>query len=122
VRFALLCMGGDLLESERSHFAPSVEVRREVGETYSPLKGVYRNYELTHVIGDERDLIGVRTGHRHLPLPRQFNDKPAGVRVSAVPNATNLLLNNYRSLATSIAIGIIFLNSESLASFTAGDV
>jgi len=57
-------IGGDLPESGRSHLALSVEVRREVGETYSPLKGIYRNYELTHVIGDERDLIGVRTVHR----------------------------------------------------------
>lgn len=35
-----------------------------VGETYSPIKGIYRNDELTHVIGDKRDLIGVRTFHR----------------------------------------------------------
>ena len=57
-------VGGDLPLPERQHFCLSVEVRREQGELYSPLKGVYRNYELTHVIGDERDLIGVRTVHR----------------------------------------------------------
>ncbi len=57
-------VSGDLPLSERQYFCLSVEVRREEGELYSPLKGVYRNYELTHVIGDERDLIGVRTVHR----------------------------------------------------------
>jgi len=39
----------------------SVEIRREQGEGYSPIKGMYRNYELNYVIGDELDLIGVRT-------------------------------------------------------------
>lgn len=58
------CIGGDLPETERYYFSLSVEVRREIGESYSPLRGLYRNYELTHVIGDERDLIGVRTVHR----------------------------------------------------------
>ena len=42
-------------------FSVSVEIRRERGETYSPIRGMYRNYELIYVIGDERDLIGVRT-------------------------------------------------------------
>ena len=51
-------------ESEQSYFSLSIEVRREKGESYGPIKGVYRNYEVTHVIGDERDLVGVRTVHR----------------------------------------------------------
>lgn len=42
----------------------SVEVRREVGEAYSPVKGVLRQYELMYVVGDERDLILLRTKHR----------------------------------------------------------
>jgi hypothetical protein len=44
--------------------AISVEARRELGEEYSLLKGVLRNYELLYVIGDERDLIGLRANHR----------------------------------------------------------
>jgi len=42
-------------------FSVSVEIRRERGEVYSPIQGMYRAYELIYVIGDERDLIGVRT-------------------------------------------------------------
>jgi len=38
----------------------SVEARREPGETYSPLTGLFRQFELMYVIGDERDLIGSR--------------------------------------------------------------
>jgi len=42
----------------------SAETRKEVGETYSSVKGFFRQYELTYVIADERDLIGLRTGYR----------------------------------------------------------
>lgn len=57
-------LGSETPKSEQGYFSLSIEVRREKGESYDPLKGVYRNYEVTHVIGDERDLIGVRTVHR----------------------------------------------------------
>jgi hypothetical protein len=42
----------------------SVEIRKERGESYSPMKGLFRQYELMYVVGDERDLIGLRTNHR----------------------------------------------------------
>ena len=45
-------------------FSVSVEIRREQFETYNPIRGLYRTYEMTHVVGDERDLFGVRTIHR----------------------------------------------------------
>ena len=54
----------ELPKRESKPFCISVEVRREQGESFGPIKGLYRNYELTHVIGDERDLIGLRTVHR----------------------------------------------------------
>jgi hypothetical protein len=44
--------------------AISVEIRKERGETFSPVKGLLRQYELMYVIGDERDLIGLRTNYR----------------------------------------------------------
>lgn len=44
--------------------AISVEVRREREESYSPLKGLLRQFELTYVITDERDAILLRTKHR----------------------------------------------------------
>ena len=47
------------------YVAISVEVRKEKGESYSPLLGLLRTYELTYVVGDERDLIGLRANHRH---------------------------------------------------------
>jgi hypothetical protein len=44
--------------------AVSAEIRKEKGESYSPWRGLLREYELTYVIGDERDLIGLRTNQR----------------------------------------------------------
>ncbi|HSB53718.1 MAG TPA: DUF4105 domain-containing protein [Gemmatimonadales bacterium] len=43
------------------YLAVSVEARREVGETYGALKGLFRRFELIYVVGDERDLIGRRS-------------------------------------------------------------
>ena len=42
----------------------SIETRRERGETYSPIRGLLRQFELYCVMGDERDLILLRTNHR----------------------------------------------------------
>ena len=42
----------------------SIETRMETGEAYSSIKGFFRQYELTYVVADERDLIGLRTNYR----------------------------------------------------------
>ena len=42
----------------------SIETRKEKGEVYSALKGFFRQYELTYVIADERDLVRLRTNFR----------------------------------------------------------
>lgn len=48
----------------RDFVAFSIETRKEIGEQYSAIKGFFRNYELTYVVADERDVIGVRALHR----------------------------------------------------------
>jgi len=42
------------------HVAISVEIRKEKKEDYSPLRGMFRHYEIAYIVGDERDLIGLR--------------------------------------------------------------
>ena len=42
----------------------SVELRREVGESFHPIAGIYRQFELHYVVGTERDLLGLRTNVR----------------------------------------------------------
>jgi hypothetical protein len=49
------------------HVAVSVEARKERGEGYSSAQGFFKRYELIYVVGDERDLIRVRTNYRRDP-------------------------------------------------------
>lgn len=46
------------------HLAISIETRKEKGETYSALRGFFRQYELYYVVADERDVVRLRTNHR----------------------------------------------------------
>ncbi len=47
-----------------SYVAISVEIRKEKGEKFSPVKGLLRQYELMYVIADERDVIKLRSNYR----------------------------------------------------------
>jgi hypothetical protein len=42
----------------------SIETRKEKGEAYSAVKGFFRQFELTYIIADERDLVRLRTNYR----------------------------------------------------------
>ena len=46
------------------HIAISAEIRRERGESFDPIAGMFKNFEITYVVGTEQDLIGLRTNHR----------------------------------------------------------
>ncbi len=46
------------------YIAISIEIRKQKNETFSPTKGLLRQFELIYVVGDERDLIGLRANHR----------------------------------------------------------
>ena len=46
------------------YVAVSIETRKERGESYSTLAGFFKQYELVYVVGDERDLIRLRTSYR----------------------------------------------------------
>jgi hypothetical protein len=47
--------------------AVSIETRKETHESYSTVKGFFRQYELYYVVADERDVIRLRTNYRHNP-------------------------------------------------------
>ena len=47
------------------HLAASIETRSKTGQSYSAVRGFFRQYELYYVLADERDVIGLRTNHRH---------------------------------------------------------
>ena len=52
--------------------ACSIEVRREQGERYHPIKGLFRQYELIYVWATERDVIGVRARCRKKSVTHLF--------------------------------------------------
>jgi hypothetical protein len=43
----------------------SIETRPEVGEGFDPIASLFKQFELIYVVGEERDLVGVRTNHGH---------------------------------------------------------
>ena len=51
----------------------SIETRKQKGQGYSAIKGLFRQFELIYIVGDERDLVRLRTNYRQgrggLPLP-----------------------------------------------------
>lgn len=54
--------------SDGHYLSISVEARREEGESFSIWKGALRQFELIFVIGEERDLIGLRAAIWDTPV------------------------------------------------------
>ena len=46
----------------------SIETRPEVGEGFAPVASMFKQFELIYVVGDERDLVRVRTNYRGEPV------------------------------------------------------
>jgi len=55
-----------------AHVAFSIETRREKGQAYSSVAGFFRQYTLYYAVGDERDIVRVRTNYRHDPPERVY--------------------------------------------------
>jgi hypothetical protein len=86
--------------------AISVESRREQGEAYSPIPGLFKQYELIYIVGDERDVIGCRAGPRgeslHVyPLLHLDTDRTRSLLVTMLQAADRLNTHPrfYRSIA-----------------------
>jgi len=85
------------------YVAVSVEIRKEVGESFSPLRGATRGYELTYVVGDERDLIGLRANFRH--------DSVYLYRTTATPGKARQLFVSMLERADKLAAEPEFYNT-----------
>lgn len=81
--------------TDSQYVAISIEARREAGEAYSMMRGVFKGYELIYVIGDERDLIGGR-------VTRQQDDVFV-YPVRATPEAVRALFLDMIGEANAIA-------------------
>ena len=68
----------------------SIETRPEVGEGFEPIASLFKQFELIYVVGDERDLVGVRTNHRRETVYLyRLNTSPENVRrlLTGLPGA-----------------------------------
>lgn len=50
---------------DNSYVAASIEQRKKVGQHYSVVLSFFRQYELTYVFAEERDIVAVRTNFRN---------------------------------------------------------
>ena len=73
----------------------SIETRKEKGESYSAIKGFFRQYELTYVIADERDLVRLRTNYRQ-------GEEVFLYRLAASPSRARALLLSYLNRANQL--------------------
>ena len=59
----------------------SIETRPEVGEGFNPVGSLFKQFELIYVVGDERDLVRVRTNYRNETVYLyRLNSSPDNVR------------------------------------------
>ena len=91
--------------SNNEYIAVSVEIRKEKNETFSPLAGLFRQYELIYVIGDERDLIGLRANYR--------NDEVYLYEINATPEKRRDLFVSILKRANEVAQQPEFYNTLS---------
>jgi len=75
--------------------AASIETRKERGESYSALRGFFRQYELVYVLADERDVVRLRTSFR--------GERVLLYRLTTDPAAARALLEQYLGEANALA-------------------
>jgi hypothetical protein len=73
----------------------SIETRPEIGEGFDPLASLFKQFELIYVVGDERDLVRVRTDHR--------DEEVFLYRLRATPEVTRALFEIYLDRINSLA-------------------
>ena len=74
----------------------SVEARRQRWQSYSPLWGLFRSYQLFFVLGDERDIVRLRTNIRR--------EQVYMYRVRLAPQQLRRLLLDYVRRIETLAV------------------
>ncbi|MAV60601.1 MAG: hypothetical protein CMA13_04825 [Euryarchaeota archaeon] len=98
-----------------SRICCSIEVRRERGEKYHPIRGFFKQYELIYVWATERDVIGVRTRCRRKSVTHLFEAivlGPGNERrmLESYLNRTNKLFNSpewYNTITNTCTTNIV---------------
>ncbi len=77
------------------HVCMSIETRKKKGQGYSALKGLFRQFELTYIIADERDVVRLRTNYRQAEDVYLY-------RLRATPEQARTLFIDYVRRATQL--------------------
>lgn len=51
--------------ADGTYLATSIEARRTVNQEFSALRGFFRQFQVSYLISDERDVVRLRTNYRH---------------------------------------------------------
>ncbi len=111
-----------------TYVAISVEIRKELGEQFSPLQGLFAMYEIMYVIADERDVLPLRAIHRKDPVylyPVQADkDAVRALFVSMLTRAETLRTNPefYNTLTNTCTTNIIGHVNELVPGRTPWDI
>lgn len=81
----------------------SVEVRREIGDVYSPLGDMFKAHTLVLIAADERDVVGTRTNAR--------GEDVQLYRIDAEPQNARALLERYVTASNAMARDPVWYNS-----------
>jgi hypothetical protein len=73
----------------------SIETRPEIGEGFDPVASLFKQFELIYVVGDERDLVRVRTNYR--------KESVYLYRINASPDSLRRLLMIYLERINELA-------------------
>jgi len=73
----------------------SIETRKEVGESYSAVRGLFRQFELTYIVADERDVVRLRTNFRQGEEARLY-------RIRMTPEQARTLFLDYLQRANAL--------------------
>lgn len=85
------------------HLCLSIEIRREWDEQYEFVQGILNRYELMYVLGDERDLVKLRTNYR--------NDEVYLYPLRATPEQARAILVDVLRRANTLANQPEFYNT-----------
>jgi hypothetical protein len=73
----------------------SIEARPEVGEHFDAFASMFKQFELIYVVGDERDIVGVRTDYR--------DEEVFLYRIRATPEGVRRLFHIYLDRINELA-------------------
>ena len=79
----------------------SIETRPEVGEGFDPVASLFKQFELIYVVGDERDIVGLRTNHRDETVPSIASTPRRRTRVGCSWSTWNGSMNSRIALSST---------------------